>query len=387
MTHSLVDPVALLTELIAIPSVNPRGRPEPAEAAAARQVAAWGRHLGLEVRTTDVVDGRPNVVLTLPGRDPSAGWVLLESHLDTVELPAGIGPPVAVVDAGRVAGRGACDAKGAVATMVAALARLAPGGPAAPVVGPTIRLAAVVDEEHHYRGVLALLAELESDGLLPSCRGAVVGEPTGLTVVAAHKGVLRCRLVAEGPGGHSSLGHAADNPVVSLARAITVLDQHAAGLVGPSASPLVSGGSLAVTMIGGGLGENSIPPRCEAVLDRRLAPGEDPAVAWRAIRDLLAAHAPTVRVEPAHTVDPSLCTDPGHPFVRALLAVTAAGGGRPDPIGASWGSDASKLAARGIPAVVWGPGSIDQAHTDGEFVGIDQLERGVVMLVEFLRSL
>jgi len=378
------DPVSLLTTLVAVPSVNPRGRHEPAEAAVAARFAELGRSLGLTVTTMPVLDGRPNVVVTLPGSHPTE-WVLLESHLDTVELPAGQDRPTAVVAEGRVVGRGACDAKGSLAMFLAALARLAPaaGGPAR--VRPTVRLAAVIDEEHHYRGVLDLLDRPAAP--LSDCLGAVVGEPTGLEVVAAHKGVIRCRVVADGPGGHSSLGQQADNPVVAVARAIAILDHHAGSLVGPSSTPLVSGGTLAVTMVTGGLGENSIPPRCEAVLDRRLAPGEDATASWRAIRDLLAAQAPQVRVTEPHVVDPSLATDPDLPFVRSLLATVGRHGGSTDAVGASWGSDASKIAARGVPTVVWGPGSIEQAHTDGEYVEITQLERGTAMLMDFLRSL
>lgn len=378
MTIDLTDPVAVLCELVAIPSVNPRGRAEPAEAAAAARLADFGRQLGAEVELTEVRDGRPNVILTVPGSTP--GWVLLESHLDTVELPAGVEVPSATVADGRVVGRGACDAKGPLAVMLASLARLVRSG----VPHPTVRLAGVVDEEHHFRGVLHLLDRL--DAHLADCRGAVVGEPTQLEVVTAHKGVMRCRVEADGPGGHSSLGHTAVNPIVSVARAISELHAHAADLVGGSTTPLVGGGTLAVTMVSGGLGENSIPPACSAVLDRRLAPGEDAEQSWHAIRDLLADRVPQVRVAPAHTVDPSLCTDPDNPFVRALLATVGEHGGRADSVGANWGSDASKIAARGVPTVVWGPGSIAQAHTDGEYVEIDQLRRGVAMLTAFLQA-
>src|SRR5512137_489324 len=148
-----IDPAtSLLQRLVAIPSVNPRDTASPAEADMAEFVAGWLRGAGVEVETQTVLPGRPNVLGRVRGRDGSR-TVLLESHLDTVEIDGMTASPFgAEIREGRLHGRGACDAKGPLAAMMLAVAALARDAP--PPLD--VLLAAVMDEEHHYRGVTAL---------------------------------------------------------------------------------------------------------------------------------------------------------------------------------------------------------------------------------------
>ncbi|MEU8872223.1 M20/M25/M40 family metallo-hydrolase [Streptomyces javensis] len=141
--------------------------------------------------------------------------LLLPQH----EFPAASGH----VRDGRLYGRGACDAKGPPAAFLSALARIAASGRPPE---RTVVLAGVIDEEHRYRGVTHLLGpdgETDttgdgSDRSAARCAGAVVGEPTSLALVVAHKGVMRCRIVATGPSGHSSLPEGRVNPVETATR-------------------------------------------------------------------------------------------------------------------------------------------------------------------------
>ncbi len=157
---------ALLKQLVRIPSVNPRNEARPAETALAEFVAEWAERRGMTAELHEVVDGRCNVLVTVPG--DSADALLLETHLDTVETTGmSVEPFEPTVTDGVLHGRGACDAKGLLAVLLAALDELARTGPRP----HTVTLACVIDEEHHYRGVQALRRRG-----LPAL-GAVVANP------------------------------------------------------------------------------------------------------------------------------------------------------------------------------------------------------------------
>lgn len=375
----MTDPVDLLRQLILIPSVNPRDRAEPAETPLAEFVRDWAHAQGFPAELHEVIDGRHNVVVTVPGADPARA-VLLETHLDTVELPVGVVTPEVTVDEATVRGRGACDAKGPLACFMAAISEFRVSPP--PV---TVRLAAVIDEEHHYKGVTGLLADGSLGG--EDYVGAIVGEPTDTRVVAAHMGVIRCRIHASTRGGHSSLGHLQPNAVVAVSEAILALHRNADAILNASTNPLLSRGSLAVTRIEGGEGDNVIPAHCVAVVDRRLAPGETPEEVLGSMRAILSRDCPGVTIDEPFTLDIALDTDPASTWVRRSTSALTGPPHPADPVGAGWGSGASKIAAAGIECIVWGPGSIAVAHTDQEHIPVAQLSWATDRLAEFLRAL
>jgi acetylornithine deacetylase len=368
------DVEELLAQLIRIPSINPRGRAEPAETPVAEFVAEWARGHGMAADLHEVVDGRCNVVVTLPGDSPET--VLLETHLDTVETEGmTVAPFAPTVADGRLYGRGACDAKGPLAVFLTAMAALARRGPRP----HTVVMAGVVDEEHVYRGVLGLRDQgVTTTGPVV---GAVVGEPTSLRMVTAHTGCMRCRITARGPGGHSSEPWGRVNPIATLAEVVDHLTGKYAPALEALARPLVGPPSLAVTMIEGGTGPNVLPESATLTVDRRTVAGEDPHAVWRDLRqDLLTRWPEHLEVAEPHIVDHALETDPGDPFVRAVGEVLREAGHDPEPKGVGHGTDASKIAWDGVPCVVFGPGAIAQAHTPAEFVPLAELHaaRGVV---------
>ncbi len=364
-TSAVLD---LLRDLVRIPSVNPRGAPgDGGETAVAVYVRDWlGRH-GVRAELHEVLPGRCNVVAVVPGRDPAV--VLLESHLDTVETDGmTVRPHDGETRDGRLYGRGACDAKGPLAAFMLAAAELARGGP--PPL--TLVLAGVCDEEHAYRGVLHLLETLADRPVV----GALVGEPTGLVPATAHKGVVRYTVRTTGRPGHSSRPEEAVNAISLMAPVIAHLTATRPAV---APHPLLGPATRSVTRVRGGTGPNTIPGSCEVDIDRRTLPGEDPEAVWQQDRDELTALG--TEVDPPFTVDPALDTPPGTPVVSALCDALAAHG-RPHHIqGMPFGTDASKLARAGMPSVVFGPGSVTDAHAAAESVDLAEVELAARIVV------
>ncbi|WP_067464103.1 M20 family metallopeptidase [Actinomadura macra] len=373
----------LLADLVGIASVNPRGGPVGAgaapglgEAAVARYVRDWLAARGIRAELREVLPGRPNIVATVPGRDPR--MVLLESHLDTVETDGmTIDPFAGTIRDGRLYGRGACDAKGPLAAFMLAVAELAAGPP--PAAG--VVLAGVVDEEHAYRGVLGLIDDLASTLVA----GAIVGEPTGLVPATAHKGCVRYTVRVLGTAGHSSRPDEAVNAVSLMTR---VIDHIGATAPGPPAHPLLGAATRCVTRIRGGEGPNTVPGRCEIDVDRRTLPGEDPREVWRRERDELTALIPgRIEVDEPFTVDHALDTPAASAVPAALRGALAAAGRDGTARGMPFGTDASKLAVAGIPSVVFGPGSIADAHSAGESVELAEVTAAARVVAATVRSL
>jgi acetylornithine deacetylase len=375
MSESQLDLVALLADLVRVPSVNPRGRPEPAETALAEFVLAWCDRAGITAYLDEVVDGRCNVVAEVPG--DGEDWILLETHLDTVETDGMTTPPFdPVVRGGRLFGRGACDAKASLAVFLAVLANAVRDRPR---IG--VRVAGVIDEEHRYRGVTHLIGR--GAGVI----GAVVGEPTELGLVVAHKGCVRGRIVTAGNGGHSSAPEGKVNAIAMAADVVAHLRDHVGPELDRHRDALVGPPTLAVTTISGGTGPNTLPERCEIGVDRRIVPGEDPVLVWAALRDDLERRWPgLVTVSEPDVVDPALPPSSGDPFVARLRRCLADAGLPATELGVGYGTDASKLARAGVPTVVFGPGSIMDAHSANESVDLAQLPAAVDVLTALVRS-
>jgi acetylornithine deacetylase ArgE len=369
--------VRLLSDLVAIESVNPAyPGGERGEVAVAAYVAEYCRRLGLDVSRQPVLPGRENVLAELRVAG-ARGTVLFEAHMDTVNLDAsgsmGEGGLRPEVRDGRLYGRGACDAKGALAGMLSALERLvARRGD----LGVNVVLAATVDEEYQFRGVLAMIDQYL--GPERQVDAAVVGEPTDLRVVVAHKGCVRTRISTVGRAAHSSRPEEGVNAVEHMAQVVTALQDHRRRLA-ERRHQLTGSPTLSIGRIWGGTAVNIVPDRCTIEVDRRLLPGEDAASALAEIDGVLAAlraSDPAVQIEreAPFVADWPLDTPVEALVVRAAVAACRDLGLPDTPVGVAYGSDASKLQAlRGVPSIVLGPGSIAQAHTADEFVPVDQL--------------
>lgn len=366
-----------LADLVRINSVNASYEGGPGEGEVARYLRAFFAARGIETWEQEVFPGRPNVLARLPGRDPSRR-IVLEAHTDTVSVQGMTIPPFepAIRD-GRMYGRGSCDTKAGLATMMHALASLKAEGVTPPC---EVLLAAVVDEEYSYRGVVKLCEGLQADA-------AIVAEPTELRAVIATKGVLRCRIVVHGRSAHSSKPHLGANAITHMARIIAALETDGERLAAIR-HPLVGCGTCNVGVIQGGVQVNFVPDRCAIEIDRRLLPGERAADAIAQYQQLLAELArPGLRAElelPPLLVDEALDTPADAAVVQVAGRVLGELGLDPEVCGVPFGCDASKLARAGVPSIVFGPGSIDRAHTADEYIELDQVEQALEFQRRFL---
>ena len=343
----------------------------------AEYLAGVAARAGLPIELHPVLPHRPNFLTRLIPAGKVRSRVLLAPHLDTVGKPgewSDLFRPVCRT--GKIFGRGACDTKGSVASMLTALLRLAHSGPR-----PTeteIVFAGLIDEENAQLGSRALVEKGFASDL------ALVGEPTNGQVVTAHKGDVWLRLETKGKSAHGARPELGRNAVHAMARIVDLIEtRYAADLKGHR-HPLLGRATVNVGSIEGGTQPNIVPAQCVITIDRRTLPGESEASVRREIKALLRSQGLQAALGSART-EPCLPmeTDPKLPLVRQLLEVASQKKG----IGVDYFCDAAVLANGGIPSVVFGPGDIAQAHTSEEWITTRSLESVTDLLERFLRSL
>lgn len=360
------DVVEVLADLVSIPSVNPMGRdlsgPEYGEARIAEYVSGFLEQHGVTTQRQAVRPDRENVLAHVPGARRDAS-VLLETHTDTVRAEGmEIEPFDPVQKDGRLYGRGSCDAKASLAAMMVAVVEVARNRP------PTdVWLCAAVDEEFTFGGA----AHLVSSGFRAD--RAIVGEPTKLQVVTAHKGAVRWTVTTTGRAAHAATPWDGENAIYKMGPIVQALERYAALLQSRPAHARLGPRTLNVGTIEGGRTVNTVPDRCQIRVDRRVLPGEALAEVVNSLGQYLGAQGLAEQAEVEEILrDAPMEVPDDSPWVQAVLA--AAGSVVPTATGAvHYGTDASKFAEVGIPAVVLGPGDIAQAHTANEWVDLDQV--------------
>lgn len=361
---------ALLADLMAINSVNPSFPGGVGEAEIAQWLAERCWKIGLEVTTQEVYPGRSNVLARLPA-DNSRGVLLFESHLDTVSY--GTSEMEAPRFEGNfLYGRGACDTKGSLAAMLVALERL---------TNQTDRLAVdiillgSVDEERAGGGAGHYV---NSGG---RADGAIVGEPTGLEVVVAHKGCIRFKITTRGRAAHSSKPGEGVNAIYKMAELI----QHLRTNLFPSADSsrshhLLGSPTFSVGVIHGGASVNIVPETCTIDIDYRSLPGEEAKQVLAEVDesiDRFKAEHDDVTIERGtpYLISWPLDTSESDPLVTSALKAKHQVTGSADVHGMPYGSDASLLAHfGGIPSIVLGPGDISVAHGPDESVDLREVD-------------
>lgn len=368
-------PAALLQELVRIPSVNPDSAPgqgATGEAECARYVAELLEDCGASVEFEEVLPGRPNVIGRFPGGAGKPG-LLFAPHLDTVSV-AGmtVDPFAAEISGGRLYGRGASDTKGTMAAMLWALHERRDRLASLPVA---VAFVGLMGEEAGQPGSKHFAERHGGEFSF-----AVVGEPTSLEIVHAHKACIWHRLSAAGRSCHGSTPEQGENAIRKLLPALEAVISHLETTFPGFADPVLGCPTVSLGMIRGGSSPNIVPAACEAFLDVRETPSLHAAGGSSTlIRRFLEASVWSGKIEIETLGDSKpLLTDPETDGVKRLLSIGSTLAVAP------WYCDAGRLAEGGIPSVACGPGSIAQAHTKDEYLAIADLEAGCDFYGRFL---
>ena len=335
------------------------------------------------VLTYDDTETKANLFATI-GPDIEGG-VVLSGHSDVVPVnPDDWTTPPFKADRrdGRVYGRGTADMKGFVACVLA----MAPIYAALDLTVP-IHIALTFDEEDGFHGAPILLADLAERGIRPSA--AVIGEPTGLRTVGAHKGCYEYRTTVTGMNGHSSVPAEAVSAVHYATRWISGLlslgdeMEHRAPDKSPYDPPPTT---FNVGTISGGQGRCVVADKCWFDWEMRPVQVEDAnfvkehmAIFESSLLDEMQSVYPEASIETQMVceIDGLEWRDdsPALDLMKVLLdeEVVANGGFLPVDV-VSYGTEAGLFQAAGIPAVLWGPGDIGVAHRPDEFIEVADLE-------------
>jgi acetylornithine deacetylase len=305
------------------------------------------------------------------------GGTVLSGHSDVVPVDGQnwtSDPFKAEIRDDRLFGRGACDMKGFIAVVLARASSFSQAALRSP-----IHVALTYDEEAGCLGVPGLIADLAAAGIRPD--GCIVGEPTSMRLVTAHKGgrVYRCRV--HGHAAHSSLTPSGVNAIEYAARVIAFIQDLAwrEEEQGVRVDGLdVPFSTISTNMISGGSGKNIIPALCEFFFDYRYVPGKSPEEFIGSIRDYVAGqleprmkrHHPHAGIELELTGDvPALNGSEQQAIARLAMSLL-----RPHASAkVAYGTEAGFFHNAGIPSIVCGPGSIEQAHKPDEYVPLQQL--------------
>jgi len=370
----------LLGDLISINSVNPlQDTLVKGEKEIAFYIRDYLKNIGIRSILQPALDQRPNVVGILEGKKKGRNFVL-EAHMDTVKVDnMTIDPFLPKIEEGKMFGRGACDDKGSLAAMLLAMKLLREKNIS---LKGDVYLAAVVDEEHKYRGVSHLL----NQGF--AFDAGVVGEPTNLDILIAHKGCIRWRIITRGISVHSSQPEKGKNAIYFMSEVIDALKKRLVPLCRKKSHPLVGSPTLSVNVIQGGTQVNTIPDRCFIEMDRRTIPGESDQDVLGEIDKFLDELREENTLLEGEREDPFLTSPPmeinkDEKVVQALSdCVRYNTGIEPKIRGGQFDSDAGKFVARGIPTPVFGPGNIAQAHSEDEWVEIKEVVKAAEIIAQ-----
>jgi acetylornithine deacetylase len=375
---------AILAQLIAFDTTSSRSNLD-----LIRWIEAYLAQHGVTSSLTFNAEGtKANVYATI-GPAGVAG-ICLSGHTDVVPTtgqPWTADPYTLVERDGKVFGRGTADMKGFIACVLAAVPAFLAGVREVP-----LHLAFSYDEEVGCVGVRGLLAALAKEPVKPLA--VIIGEPTLMHVARGHKGKQAYRVVVEGRAGHSALTHLGVNAIEYACDLISFLRNKANTLrdEGPhdeAYEPAYS--TIQTGKVSGGIAVNVIPERCEFDFEIRHLPSDDVV----AMIDEVSAFAretvePQMRaVDPACGVHfqrisayPGLLGRGAHGLQRFCCGLT----GFQDMITLSFGTEGGLFEAMDIPAIVCGPGSIEQAHRPDEFIELDQLARCDAFMQDLLTA-
>lgn len=366
--------VKLAQEMIAINSVSSRSNVE-----IAALMRGWLESLGFEIEQLQTTDPDGEVKVSIVGkRGKGQGGIAYFCHNDVVPVDdwnatAG-GPFSAIVSDGRLWGRGACDMKGSAAAALAAIARIRPQDQSAPVY-----FVATSDEEHGMHGarLVSTQSRLFSEMAAHQTVG-IIGEPTELKVVNAHKGGCHLLVTSRGRAAHSSTadGLNANWQLIDFLQYVKQISMQC------DSDPALQNSAFSPPTMSLNLVITNRPAATNITVGQascHLFARPMPNVPWVELMQSISHQAQKMGLEVSQAYNlPPVFTHADSPFVRAALKLT----GDLSPGAVSYATDGCWF-TKMRDLIVLGPGSIEQAHRPDEWIALDQLERGVDVFQKF----
>lgn len=364
------------------------------------EVQAYCLSLGLSpVLTFNEDSSKANLFVTIPAGNGSeqqitSGGIVLSGHTDVVPVEGqdwDSNPFEAVIRGDKLYGRGACDMKGFIASALSLLPKAVALSKQGSLIKP-LHLALSFDEEVGCLGAPLMLEELKLRGVRPDY--CIVGEPSSMKMVIAHKGISVFRCSVHGKSAHSSLTHQGVNAISYAAKLIAFIDELAGQLAeSDQTDPLfdVPYSTLSIGTIQGGTATNIVPNLCEFTFDYRNLPTMGTADILPAIKQKIVELNQQmqqvdgntgIKIEQLESV-PAM-TDSESEALQQLIAGLVNSSARHK---VAYATEGGQFTNAGIPTVICGPGSIEQAHKANEFVELAQLTECDVFLDKVLGSL
>jgi succinyl-diaminopimelate desuccinylase len=365
--------IELAQELIKLNTGNPPGN----ESRVADVVEKRLRQAGYEVERIEHAAGRANLIAKWDGGPGKT--LVIHGHMDTI--PAGQGwvhnPFGAVIEKGRLYGRGACDMKGGLASIVVALENLKKGGwrPRGKLIFAASANEEMGDtDEIGMRAVANRLKEIAGkDGLL------VLGDTTDFNITVAEKGVLWLEVISHGKEAHGSTPWKGINAIEKLGKFLIALNNTEFTIN----HPLLGRSTISINTISGGYKTNAVPESAKATLDIRLVPGDSKESVMGKIKDLAAKmrkedNDMSLEFKEITYLDP-VESPAKQAFVPMLKSVVKETTGKEAVVLGEHGSTGASMFAKntGLHTVACGPGRPEQAHTKDEWIETRDIDAGV----------
>lgn len=385
-----INSIDWLTRLIAFDTVS-----RYSNLALIEDVQAYCTQLGLTVDLTfNEAKNKANLFVTVPAgenADTVTGGLVLSGHTDVVPVDGQdwtSDPFTATVRGSRLYGRGACDMKGFIACALTILPSAVTLSKKGQLRRP-LHLALSFDEEVGCLGAPLILADLAARNITPDY--CIVGEPTNMTMVVAHKGIAVYRCRVHGKSAHSSLTPQGVNAISYASRLVGFVDTLAEQLTYRDDNDSlfdVPYSTLSVGTIYGGTATNIVPNLCEFTFDYRNLPHmnqDDILVPIQAkVAELTAqmqARAPETGIELVQQESVPAMTDDDSAELQHLIAALVTDDKRHK---VAYATEGGQFTNAGIPTIICGPGSIEQAHKADEYVELSELERCDNFLAQLL---
>ncbi|MGA4438436.1 acetylornithine deacetylase [Psychrobacter pocilloporae] len=381
-----------LTRLIAFDTVS-----RHSNLALIHDVRAYCEQLGLTVDLTfNEAKTKANLFVTVPAgenADQINNGLVLSGHTDVVPVDGQdwtSEPFTATIRGDKLYGRGACDMKGFIACALTILPQAVQLSNSGQLRRP-LHLALSFDEEVGCLGAPLILADLKARGITPDY--CIVGEPTNMAMVVAHKGIAVYRCRVHGKSAHSSLIGQGVNAISYASRLVGYVDTLAEELSARDDNDAlftVPYSTLSVGTIHGGTATNIVPNLCEFTFDYRNLPHmtQDDILApiQAKVAELNAqmqARAPETGIELMQEESVPAMTDNNSAELQSLIAALT---GDDERHKVAYATEGGQFTNAGIPTIICGPGSIEQAHKADEYVEMIEIERCDGFLQKLLDS-